>query len=473
MEHHTVATPPSVIELVIEGILEFEVTYEVRSRPSAQSASARPATQVHLDQTTPAPKVRPVATVRPTIVNREPETSVEENEKKENEAVSSTIPEELKETVSCNTTLESKEVSDIQQSDNSSDWDKVDEKVTVDENCNNILNTSCVKQPSVSIQQEENLLINQTRPQKEQILLKQEKPHSQSAVTEQESKHQQDCCGCHRTSVVIKQEPKKSKQEPKHQENPCWAHRDCVRALNSANKNSAVVNLHRSTRKMEGEYQEGCHNGMGCEGDQGYQIDREPQHKDVPITECLDEFLDKMHLTHLVDYLRVLGCTCVRDLRLLEKPELDAIQLISRRRLQQELDSLNLHHEDNTYSDSCISHSVKFSPLESSPPSSHLSSSSSLPLSLPSSNLTVPPLPPSSAPPSDCSLEGWLTWYGLTHIAGFLKAIGVHSVADMTYLREDDLQLLKPVTRQPKESQWTSYKASVFGSTRLEAASTT
>ncbi|XP_042211419.1 uncharacterized protein LOC121858837 isoform X2 [Homarus americanus] len=397
MEHHTVATPPSVIELVIEGILEFEVTYEVRSRPSAQSASARPATQVHLDQTTPAPKVRPVATVRPTIVNREPETSVEENEKKENEAVSSTIPEELKETVSCNTTLESKEVSDIQQSDNSSDWDKVDEKVTVDENCNNILNTSCVKQPSVSIQQEENLLINQTRPQKEQILLKQEKPHSQSAVTEQESKHQQDCCGCHRTSVVIKQEPKKSKQEPKHQENPCWAHRDCVRALNSANKNSAVVNLHRSTRKMEGEYQEGCHNGMGCEGDQGYQIDREPQHKDVPITECLDEFLDKMHLTHLVDYLRVLGCTCVRDLRLLEKPELDAIQLISRRRLQQELDSLNLHHE---------------------------------------------------APPSDCSLEGWLTWYGLTHIAGFLKAIGVHSVADMTYLREDDLQLLKPVTRR-------------------------
>lgn len=57
------------------------------------------------------------------------------------------------------------------------------------------------------------------------------------------------------------------------------------------------------------------------------------------------EFLEELQLTHLGNYLRVLGCTCVRDLRLLEEPELNAIQLISRRRLLKRLESLSLHHE--------------------------------------------------------------------------------------------------------------------------------
>lgn len=48
---------------------------------------------------------------------------------------------------------------------------------------------------------------------------------------------------------------------------------------------------------------------------------------------------------HLADYFRVLGCTCVRDLRLLEKSELEVVQLISRRRLLEQLDKINLHHE--------------------------------------------------------------------------------------------------------------------------------
>lgn len=95
------------------------------------------------------------------------------------------------------------------------------------------------------------------------------------------------------------------------------------------------------------------------------------------------------------------------------------------------------HLLDNSFCDSCLPASVV---------SQVLSHSSFPPLS--SSNLTPPPSPPPSAPPEDCSLEGWLTWYGLTHISGFLKAIGVHTVADLAYVREEDLVLLKPVTRR-------------------------
>ncbi|KAK8726171.1 hypothetical protein OTU49_010405, partial [Cherax quadricarinatus] len=144
-------------------------------------------------------------------------------------------------------------------------------------------------------------------------------------------------------------------------------------------------------------------------------------------------FLEKLHLSHLADYLRVLGCTCVRDLRLLEKPELEAIQLISRRRLLQELDSFNLHHEGEVLGAAA---GEMLGEALCGAASEILDAAADEVLGV------------AAAPPADCSLEGWLTWYGLTHIAGFLKAIGVHSVADMTYLREEDLQLLKPVTRR-------------------------
>lgn len=66
---------------------------------------------------------------------------------------------------------------------------------------------------------------------------------------------------------------------------------------------------------------------------------------DLKMINVLTEFLEELQLTHLGNYLRVLGCTCVRDLRLLEEPELNAIQLISRRRLLKRLESLSLHHE--------------------------------------------------------------------------------------------------------------------------------
>lgn len=139
-----------------------------------------------------------------------------------------------------------------------------------------------------------------------------------------------------------------------------------------------------------------CHESQGCNGDFVASL-KESRSKEICLTECLDEFLEELQLTHLRDYLKVLGCTCVRDLKLLEEPELNAIQLVSRRRLLQRLENMSLHHE---------------------------------------------------SPPSDCSLEGWLTWYGLTHIAGFLNAIGVLTVGDMSYLKEEDLELLKPVTRR-------------------------
>ncbi|XP_066938679.1 uncharacterized protein [Macrobrachium rosenbergii] len=166
---------------------------------------------------------------------------------------------------------------------------------------------------------------------------------------------------------------------------PCARHRDWVRR--------AFFLFESKRRGIKRDME--CVNGEGCHTDTA-EIDIKG-HKETTISDCLEEFLGNLHLGHLLDYLKVLGCMCVRDLRLLEMPELEAIQLISRRRLLQQLDSLSLHHE---------------------------------------------------APPEGCSLEAWLTWYGLTHISGFLTAIGVHSVGDLRYLREDDLVLLKPVTRR-------------------------
>ncbi|CAL4082244.1 unnamed protein product, partial [Meganyctiphanes norvegica] len=109
------------------------------------------------------------------------------------------------------------------------------------------------------------------------------------------------------------------------------------------------------------------------------------------------DFLNQLQLHHLSDYFRVLGCTCTRDLRLLEKSELDAIQLVPRRRLQQHMSNIPHHHE---------------------------------------------------APPEGCSLNDFLQWFGLLHIEGFLNTIGVYSVTDLSYLKEDDLCLLRPVTRR-------------------------
>ncbi|KAK7069407.1 hypothetical protein SK128_028623 [Halocaridina rubra] len=167
---------------------------------------------------------------------------------------------------------------------------------------------------------------------------------------------------------------------------PCICHRNRVQ-INST-----------SNRELENRHYCYCPRRMECANEEGCIMDNKEEYKkETPITDCLEEFLSGLHLVHLADYFKVLGCMCVRDLRLLEVSELEAIQLISRRRLLQHLDSITLHHE---------------------------------------------------APPADCSLEAWLTWYGLTHISGFLAAIGVHTVGDLGYLREDDLQLLKPVTRR-------------------------
>ncbi|KAG0717418.1 hypothetical protein GWK47_054502 [Chionoecetes opilio] len=93
---------------------------------------------------------------------------------------------------------------------------------------------------------------------------------------------------------------------------------------------------------------EGCHNDEGCATDLNGDL-KDNRYRETCLTECLDEFLEELQLTHLRDYLRVLGCTCVRDLKLLEEPELNAIQLISRRRLLKRLESMSLHHEVNGY----------------------------------------------------------------------------------------------------------------------------
>ena len=54
----------------------------------------------------------------------------------------------------------------------------------------------------------------------------------------------------------------------------------------------------------------------------------------------------------------------------------------------------------------------------------------------------------SAAPSENCSLKDWLNENELSHLEGFLSAVGVHCVSDLAYVTEEDLQLLKPVARR-------------------------
>ncbi|XP_068200965.1 uncharacterized protein [Palaemon carinicauda] len=211
---------------------------------------------------------------------------------------------------------------------------------------------------------------------------KTEKTAGLTPTEEQEHKNKEHIS---KTEVVTSTSQKEFEGLSQERPDPCASHRDWVRKafLKSNPKQKETI------RDME------CVDGEGCHSE-NTEFETK-SHSETSISDCLEEFLNSLHLSHLLDYLKVLGCMCVRDLRLLETPELEAIQLISRRRLLQQLDSVSFHHE---------------------------------------------------APPEGCSLEAWLTWYGLGHISGFLTSIGVHSVGDLKYLREDDLVLLKPVTRR-------------------------
>ncbi|XP_027226711.2 uncharacterized protein [Penaeus vannamei] len=370
---------PSVIELVLDVKLEYEVTFATRRRiPHRPTAPSLPSQVPHLQ----GPRIRPVATVHPANFNRKRDPS-EENEPRKGDF-------EFSEKV---TTTDVQE-QELEPDDRPCKEENPPQQEAVQKKTSN-------NQPTVSsadsCDKEEN------KPETDRA--KETTDHSYYFSTRYRS----------------------YRFRPQEVPDPCKKHRDVVL--------SARYRL-RKALKME------CQDGHGCASEdqpiegQREETQREGQ-RDITITECLEEFLAELHLSHLADYLRVLGCTCVRDLRLLESSELEAIQLVSRRRLLQQLDSLKLHHEDSSFCDSCLPASVI---------SQALSRSSFSPLS--SSNLTPPPSPPPSAPPEDCSLEGWLTWYGLTHISGFLKAIGVHTVGDLAYVREEDLVLLKPVTRR-------------------------
>ncbi|XP_037783181.1 uncharacterized protein LOC119579445 isoform X3 [Penaeus monodon] len=327
---------PSVIELVLDVKLEYEVTFATRRRtPHRPIVPSLPSQVPHLQE----PKVRPVATVRPAKFNKKRDSS-EENEPRKGDFE---FPEK-------DTTPDQELESDDSpcKEENPTEPEVVQEKT---------LNNHSTVSSADSRDKEE------------------DKPQPDSA----NESFDRSCF----FSTRYRSYRLRRQEVP----NPCKKHRDVV--LNAEY-------LLRKARKME------CKDGHGCASeDQQIEGQREESQRegerDITVTECLEEFLAELHLSHLADYLRVLGCTCVRDLRLLETSELEAIQLVSRRRLLQQLDSLKLHHE---------------------------------------------------APPEDCSLEGWLTWYGLTHISGFLKAIGVHTVGDLAYVREEDLVLLKPVTRR-------------------------
>ncbi|XP_068200963.1 uncharacterized protein [Palaemon carinicauda] len=261
---------------------------------------------------------------------------------------------------------------------------------------------------------------------------KTEKTAGLTPTEEQEHKNKEHIS---KTEVVTSTSQKEFEGLSQERPDPCASHRDWVRKafLKSNPKQKETI------RDME------CVDGEGCHSE-NTEFETK-SHSETSISDCLEEFLNSLHLSHLLDYLKVLGCMCVRDLRLLETPELEAIQLISRRRLLQQLDSVSFHHEDSSFAESCLSDA---SPILQRAPLFLTSISSSY-----CSHLPSPPtglIPDSSgspsAPPEGCSLEAWLTWYGLGHISGFLTSIGVHSVGDLKYLREDDLVLLKPVTRR-------------------------
>ncbi|XP_042863876.1 uncharacterized protein LOC122248121 isoform X1 [Penaeus japonicus] len=371
---------PSVIELVLDVRLEYEVTFATQRRtPHCPTAPLLPSQVPHLQ----TPKIRPVATVHPANFNRKRDPSEENELRKE----------------------------DFEFPEPSSPIDTPDPELKLND-------STCG---------EKNLPGSETVPEKSF-----NNHHAESPVDsgeKEETKHSpENSDESFDRSSFFSTRYRSYRFRPREFPDPCKKHRHFISRAEYPSSSTA--------RKME------CEDGHGCAPEnqhfEGHREDGQREgDREVTITECLEEFLAGLHLSHLIDYLRVLGCTCVRDLRLLENSELEAIQLVSRRRLLQQLDSLKLHHEDNSFCDSCLPASVV---------SQVLSHSSFPPLS--SSNLTPPPSPPPSAPPEDCSLEGWLTWYGLTHISGFLKAIGVHTVADLAYVREEDLVLLKPVTRR-------------------------
>lgn len=347
MEPHP--SSKSVIELVLDVRLEYEVTLGTR-----RSRSPRPASRTPLDHLVRVQlqeketKKRPVATVRPATFERKRDPS-EENEpfKKDLDILElASTPNQV-----------------IEAIDNfsPSSFNKKGEEVPEETE---------KQQFSESVVFSEN---------------DEEKSLDSAATVEAINTFPDNAIYISSRYRSYRLRPFKLPDKQQEFLDPCKKHRDFL-----------LLDKNTSQRRME------CEDGHGCSGEpqpvESQQAESQQENlKELPITECLDEFLAGLHLGHLADYFRVLGCTCVRDLRLLETAELEAIQLVSRRRLLQQLDSLKLHHE---------------------------------------------------APPEDCSLEGWLTWYGLTHISGFLKAIGVHSVHDLTYLRDDDLSLLKPVTRR-------------------------
>lgn len=378
------ASPPLLLSAVIEGVLDvttvYAITFETRtkSRPATLCTSC----QAAATQETQQAKSRPVATIRPLPAAKEEESQQQESEFPEIFGKEAEFPETLgkEEPVFTKQWKENeetcKETSDEKNSERQFGEQKEDKEVCSENTGEN--DSVCVLiEQSDSCGEEDTRVTHpppQEHPEYRTLIPPLTSPNAPLTQPPQPS-----------TKAKTTGQVKSPEQEFR---DPCSCHRDKIRAV--FGKGNVAP------RKMEG-YQNGeCQDGQGCAEDCGRDL-KGDQHKETCITECLDEFLEELQLTHLGNYLRVLGCTCVRDLRLLEEPELNAIQLISRRRLLKRLESLSLHHE---------------------------------------------------APPAECSLEGWLTWYGLTHISGFLSAIGVHSVGDLTYLKEEDLELLKPVTRR-------------------------
>ncbi|XP_064116956.1 uncharacterized protein LOC135222699 isoform X2 [Macrobrachium nipponense] len=333
------AHTPQVIELAIEETVVYELRWRIQIKypphPIDQKATSFPSL-LQAPKPTPLAKAKPIAKVLPAIRERKRSTSTE----------------------------------------NDSSWDTTERNLKSrlfgEENPDTIYVYTFETEKSPGL-----LTVEVQQEQSKEHITKTEEVSSLKEISSKSIASQ-----LHKKFLSSDQEHESLSRRGS---DPCARHRDWIRKAFSLSESKR----RGITRDME------CVNGEGCHTENA-EIDTKG-HKETTISDCLEEFLGSLHLSHLLDYLKVLGCMCVRDLRLLEMPELEAIQLVSRRRLLQQLDSLSLHHE---------------------------------------------------APPEGCSLEAWLTWYGLTHISGFLTAIGVHSVGDLRYLREDDLVLLKPVTRR-------------------------
>ncbi|KAK8380946.1 hypothetical protein O3P69_008095 [Scylla paramamosain] len=370
MERGLPLLPASVIEGVLDVTTVYYITIETRDsdRPTPLYSSC----QVSPVQRTTASKNRPVATVRPFSATGKGEQQKHEtlfdSEFEEKDIKQSTLYEDFGE--------EDEDFSN----ENTVEYSSCDSGEVSDSCSAAKFDSSCEPQ------EEDRAFPSPVQPIEETPPSPQlPRPRLQSLPTPPPSSSPSPS-----PSPPSETKPQSQVTGPQENPDPCRCHREKLRAV--LGKLSTF-----STGRMEVCQNGGeCHEGQGCNTDFVASL-KESRSKETCLTECLDEFLEELQLTHLRDYLKVLGCTCVRDLKLLEEPELNAIQLVSRRRLLQRLENMSLHHE---------------------------------------------------SPPSDCSLEGWLTWYGLTHIAGFLNAIGVLTVGDMSYLKEEDLELLKPVTRR-------------------------